>query len=30
MISDVVKEFKANGSFDEFRKNIFTEITSQV
>lgn len=27
--SDIVKEFKANGNFDQFRKDCFTEITSQ-
>ena len=28
-ISDIVKEFKANGNFDQFRKDCFAEITAQ-
>ncbi len=28
-VLDIVKEFKANGNFDQFRKDCFSEITSQ-
>ena len=28
-IADIVKEFKANGNFDQFRKDSFSEIISQ-
>lgn len=27
---DLVKEFKANGNFDRFRRDCFNEIISQV
>ena len=29
-VSDIVKEFKANGNFDQFRKELVCEIVSQV
>lgn len=29
-VADIVKEFKANGNFDQFRKDCFAEMSAQT